>query len=121
MSSSFENRDDVVKIDLTKKRTRGGEISEIDLSNEEIKEIIKDIRASKLNSKKREEFFEKKYSDFNDRYPYLFNMACGDSFDETTLNYMLSMRSQIRSNQMSEYDASKIIGQKFYDKYMNKS
>jgi len=120
MNTDFENRDDVVKIDLSKKRTRGGEIEDIDLSNKEILEIIKDIRNSNLAPKQREAHFEKIYSDFNDRYPYLFTMACGESFDETTLNYILSMREKVRNNNMTEYDASKVVGQKFFNKYMNK-
>jgi hypothetical protein len=115
---NLENRDDVVKIDMTKKRTRGGEIEDINLSNAEIMEIIKDIRNSTLSSKQREEHFEKKYSDFSDRYPYLFNMACSESFDEATLNYILTMREKVTSNKMSEFDASKVVGQKFFDKYM---
>jgi hypothetical protein len=115
---NFENRDDVVKIDMSKKRTRGGELEDIDLSNEEILEIIRDIRNSNLTPKQRESHFEKKYSDFNDRYPYLFTMACGESLDETTLNYILTMRQKVRTNTLSEFDASKEVGQKFFDKYM---
>lgn len=109
------------KIEL--KRKRGDNDDEdpnanLKVSNEEIKKIVSVIVSSNLSVKEKESHYSKEYPDFYENFPYLFKMACEPNFDKKTFEYILNMRSKILSNNMSEFEASKEVGQKFFDKYM---
>ena len=57
------------------------------------------------------EFFEK-------RYPMLYQMVIKEEgFEYQSLEYFLKMREGIIQNQMTTDEASKIVGQNWFDKY----
>jgi hypothetical protein len=57
------------------------------------------------------EFFEK-------RYPMLYQMVIKkEGFEYQSLEYFLKMREGIIQNQMTTDEASKIVGQNWFDKY----
>ena len=98
------------------KRSAG---DEIDFSNDEIIEIVTDIRTSTLNPKDRARTYRRKYPEFAERFTALFEMVCAPSFDMTCLQSMLSLRERVISNKMTVDSASRIVGQDLYDKYVS--
>jgi hypothetical protein len=55
---------------------------------------------------------------FEERYPMLYNMvAKNKGFDYNSLEYFLNMRNKIIKNEMSSEQASKEVGQVWFDKY----
>lgn len=72
---------------------------------------FKEIIASLKNNIDRVEFFEK-------RYPMLYQMVTKEEgFEYQSLEYFLKMREGIIQNQMTTDEASKIVGQQWFDKY----
>ena len=97
------------------------------LSNDDIilnvKNIIKRRNEDEIKQLKEPEMFEKLHNEFNKfytRYPMLFEMAIrNDNFPWENLNYMLNMRNKIINNEMTAEGASKIVGQQWYEKYVD--
>jgi hypothetical protein len=55
---------------------------------------------------------------FEERYPMLYNMvAKNKGFDYNSLEYFLNMRNKIIKNELSSEQASKEVGQVWFDKY----
>ena len=72
---------------------------------------FKDIIATLKDNIDRIEFFEK-------RYPMLYQMVTKEEgFEYQSLEYFLKMREGIIQNQMTTDEASKIVGQQWFDKY----
>ena len=72
---------------------------------------FKDIIASLKDNITNIEFFEQ-------RYPMLYQMVTKEEgFEYKSFEYFLKMREGIIQNQMTSDDASKIVGQQWYDKY----
>jgi hypothetical protein len=72
---------------------------------------FKDIIVSLKDNIAKVEFFEQ-------RYPMLYQMVTKEEgFEYQSLEYFLKMREGIIQNQMTSDDASKIVGQQWYDKY----
>ena len=76
----------------------------------EFKDIIKSLKDN-INSV---EFFEQ-------RYPLLYEMVTREQgFEYRSLEYFLSMRENIIQNKITSEDASKVVGQVWFDKYCKK-
>ena len=58
---------------------------------------------------------------FVERYPMLFDMCVRPDFDFNSLNYFLQKRDEIIENKVSTDDASKQIGQEWFNKYVDVS
>lgn len=58
---------------------------------------------------------------FAQRYPMLFDMCVRPTFDFNNLNYFLKKRDEIIENKVTIDDASKQIGQEWFDKYVDVS
>ena len=72
---------------------------------------FKDIIVSLKDNIAKVEFFEQSY-------PMLYQMVTKEEgFEYQSLEYFLKMREGIIQNQMTSDDASKIVGQQWYDKY----
>lgn len=72
---------------------------------------FKDIIATLKDNIDRIEFFEK-------RYPMLYQMVTKEEgFEYQSLEYFLKMRENIIKNQITTDEASKIVGQQWFDKY----
>jgi hypothetical protein len=99
------------------------------LENEEIVRIIKEILEKKKNGlykdkneMDRYEAFKKDYEFFANRYPMLFELVLrNDNFNWDNLYYMLGMRNKIIENKMTPENASKQVGQVWFDKYVDVS
>jgi len=63
-----------------------------------------------------------KFKFFIERYPMLFDMITKDAvFDFTSLEYFLSMREEIIKNKITSDEASKQVGQVWFDKFYKPS
>lgn len=92
------------------------------LTNDEIIKTIKEIRNKIKTSSSNDNYenLKKEYSFFAERYPMLFEISCrNDSFNWNNLNQMLEMRKKLENDEISNDKASVIIGQQYYDKYVN--
>lgn len=58
---------------------------------------------------------------FVERYPMLFDMCVRPEFDFNSLNYFLQKRDEIIQNKVTTEDASKQIGQEWFNKYVDVS
>jgi len=60
------------------------------------------------------------FKEFSLDYPALFNMIIDDpkNFDLNRLKYMLGMKQKIDNNELSNEDATKEVGQKYYDEFV---
>mgnify|MGYP000937070951 CR=1 FL=1 len=57
---------------------------------------------------------------FEERYPMLYAMVTKEEgFDYASLEYFLNMRNKIIKNELSVEEASKEVGQVWFDKYCN--
>jgi len=55
---------------------------------------------------------------FEERYPMLYAMVTKEEgFEYSSLEYFLGMRDKIINNQLSSEQASKEVGQVWFDKY----
>lgn len=96
------------------------------LSNEDIilniSKIIKRNKEEEINKLNEMEKFEKLRSEFNffsDRYPMLFEIAIrNNNFPWDNLSYMLDMRNKIITNEMTSENASKTVGNDWFNRYV---
>jgi hypothetical protein len=93
-------------------------LDEDGLPSDEIMTIVREIREYTGSDKRRKAEFEKKYPDFVERYPMLFQLACEPTFDLDRLEYMIKLRESIKTQETTLEDASKEIGQKMFDIYV---
>jgi|LakMenEpi03Aug12_release.lakeMendotaPanAssembly.Ray.scaffolds.fasta_scaffold04684_32 hypothetical protein len=98
------------------------------LSNEDIiitiSKIItrnKEDELKKLEDMKKYELLKTEFSFFSERYPMLFELAIRDDqdFNWTNLTYMLNMRNKIINDELTPENASKIVGNEWFNKYVD--
>jgi hypothetical protein len=96
------------------------------MTNDELKDVINQIIKRKKEIKYNDdnekfEILRKEFPKFADRYIMLFEMVIrNEKFDWNSFNYMINMRSKIINDQMTSEEASKKVGQDWYDKYIAK-
>jgi len=99
----------------------GLETNDIRKTIMDIREYIK-IHGVSMTNELLIETLQKQYEFFAKRYPMLFNMACtAQKFDYQSLDYFLNMRDNIINDKISSEDASKKVGQEWFDKYVDVS
>jgi len=96
------------------------------LSTEEIRNKIKTIRdylksPSNLTIEQKIDYLKLTETFFVERYPFLFDMCTKENFNNETLDYFLNMRDNIINNKISSEDASKKVGQEWFDKNIDVS
>jgi hypothetical protein len=94
------------------------EREESPLTSDEIVQIINDIVASNASTANKKSIFRKKYPEFIDRYPVLFDMATQPNFDMGRLQMMLRLRDSVTTNNITQFDASAKVGKELYDAYV---
>ena len=99
------------------------------LDNKAIHEIVQDIMGTLHDNKGKFPHTEivntisqdKKFAFFIERYPMLFDMVTKETdFDYSSLEYFLSMRDEIIKKRITSDEASKQVGQVWFDKYYKK-
>lgn len=97
------------------------------METDEIRNIVQDImlyieeNRNKMEYKMVLESMKKninKIEFFENRYPMLYEMVTKEQgFDYQSLEYFLKMRENIVQNKISSEDASKVVGQVWFDKF----
>jgi hypothetical protein len=101
------------------------------LDTKEIRDIVQDIMIIIENNKnktKHEDIINNiknsddvKFKLFIERYPMLFDMVTKkEGFDYSSFEYFLMMRDKIIKKELTSEDASKHVGQVWFDKYYKK-
>ena len=93
---------------------------DVPLGSDEIKSIVIEMQLNPASPEQRKSIYSAKYPYLVERYPSLFSMACQKGFDVEKFSYMMDMRDKIYTNERTVDDASKEVGQKFYNMYMKK-
>lgn len=86
------------------------------MDRENISTIINNIQKSTVVNK--DEYYSNVYADFKKQFPVLFKMACEEKIEFNTLNKMLDMMELIKTNNISQYDASAQIGTLLFSQYV---
>lgn len=55
---------------------------------------------------------------FSSQYPGLFKMILGDSYNDASLRTMLALLDRMGTGQMSQHQASVVVGQRLHDIYI---
>lgn len=89
------------------------------LSSSEIIEIVDDIYNSKMPTKEKLVYYEKKYTDFSKHYDHIFKFACESDFDYKRFRYMMDMRDNIFVNKTETVETASVkVGQVLYDQFV---
>jgi hypothetical protein len=93
-------------------------VSEVEL----IRKYIKKPEIKKLYEKNKAEYeihLKDKFKNFSENKPFLFDMAISqERFEFDKLKEFCSLIDKVNSGKMTSENASKYIGQKYYDKYV---
>ena len=93
-------------------------ISEVEL----VRKYIKKPELKKLHKNNYQEYeshLKNKFSNFSEKKPFLFDMAISqENFDFSKLKEFISMLDKVKSGKISNENASKIIGEKYYNQYV---
>ena len=118
----FKEYKNIYKIEMdssdntSKKRSQPEEPEQ--MNSEDILAIVKDIYDYNGKSKEKQRVFRKKYPEFAENFPVLFEMSTKDDFDYNRLRYMIHLRDNIQTAKISQHDASAKVGQMLYDVYV---
>lgn len=83
-----------------------------------IREQIAKVKALKEQGKTKEEI-TKEVKQFVEDYPQLFKMVVGnENLNEASLRTMLSLLEKMGTGELSQHQASVIVGQRLYDNYV---
>lgn len=99
------------------------------LETKDIRDTVQDIMLYMQTNKSTTEYADiinnirqdEKFKAFEERYPMLFDMVTKkEGFNYESLEYFLSMRDKIIQNELTSEEASKNVGQVWFDKYYKK-
>ena len=83
---------------------------------DDVAKIVKEIQESKRPNK--HDYFEQKYPEFAEKYERLFEVACERKLDLQQLSVMLRLADKVKSEEVSQHEASVAIGQNLYNQYV---
>ena len=61
---------------------------------------------------------EKRYSELNNSFNFIFIKAISGSLDNNVFTYMIEKAKSIQKNKISNFDASKQVGEKIVDTFI---
>jgi len=61
---------------------------------------------------------EKKYANFKEEYPTIFDLILRDNEDLSILNQMLNTIEKINANKMDKFEGEKLIGERLANEYL---
>ena len=95
-------------------------ISNIQSGNDIRNEIskIKKTMSELENDDTYKETLKNKYPSFVDKYPTLFDKIISKTIDDEKLDFMLSMLTQIKTGEKTEFDASAAVGKKLFSEHV---
>jgi uncharacterized protein YeeX (DUF496 family) len=133
MNFSYKSSEDIQRELNDGQKSKKSKKNNIDfvndgLSTQDIRKTIDNIKKYIENNKNNQTYddiiskLRKDYSFFAKRYPMLFDMATrNDNKDEFSANlqYFLNMRDRIVNNELTTDEASKQVGQDWFDKFVD--
>ena len=85
----------------------------ITTNTEEILSNVKEIRSLYITNKNNNKaYLKKKYYNFYNEYPKLFELSCNPEISLTYLEFMCNQIKKIQQGVVSEYESSGIVGNK---------
>jgi len=94
------------------------------LSTDEIRQTVSSIRKTIASSGASDKVVDKIKNDypfFLERYPMLFDMVVREDFNQQYLDYFLNMRENVINDKVTTDEASKEIGQIWFNKFVDTS
>ena len=82
-----------------------------------LKDMLEQVEGLKAAGKSQEAIKEEMAA-FVEQYPRLFEMVMRPSYDKTQLRTMLHMLSKMGTGELSQHQASMIVGQKLVNTYV---
>lgn len=84
----------------------------------EIMDVAERIHGADVPSHRKEAHFHDVYPEFRTSYPGLYKMCCQLHFDIAKLRLMSTMLGCIQRNEITQHDASVVIGQGLFDEFV---
>jgi hypothetical protein len=96
------------------------------MTTDEVRNTVKHIRAyiekgGNVSIEDRIKQLQTEHAFFAERYPMLFDLCTRQEFNLEHLNYFLKMRDEIINDKISTEDASKAVGQQWFNKFVDVS
>jgi len=91
-------------------KRRNEPVDGLAFSDAAIIDIVRDIAASAAPAQEKKRLFARKYPDFAEACPHLFDMALEPGFDMARLEFMLRLRDQVQRKDTTFEDASSAVG-----------
>lgn len=88
------------------------------ISSSDLLSIVTEIHDYDGSQKDKQRIYRKKFPEFAEQYPVLFEMATREQFNIERFKYMLKMRDSVADNRISQYDASAKVGTDLYNEYV---
>lgn len=88
------------------------------LSNEEILSIVNDLQSLPGTEDARVEYCKTHHKEFYENFGILAEKACQRNFDRKRFEFMLAMRAKVVSQDISQHDASVVVGQELVDAFV---
>ena len=82
------------------------------------KELEENSNLLKNNPEEFDDLMKKKYDKFIEKYPTIYNKLKEGTLDEDKFEYMINMLSDVKSNKISDFDASVKVGERLVDHYV---
>lgn len=80
--------------------------------------IVEDIYKTNKSVAEKKTEYNRKYPDFAEQFPVLFESCCEPDFDVARFKSMIRLRDDIQTNKTTFEQASKKVGQSLYDEYV---
>ena len=87
---------------------------------EELKNIVNEMVKDNafMNSEEKLKHYVNKYPKISNEYPMLIKKACEPNFDIQRFKWMLDMIDNVKSNNITQHDASVKVGEHLVDEYV---
>lgn len=88
-------------------------------TNNQLKDIVYEIRNSALSESRKKDVFGKKYPEFLEKYPSLFQCALDSNFPLTFFEFMIEQKSKFFDNGDSNLDqGDQVVYEKLREFYI---
>lgn len=93
--------------------------SDINMKSPEIMSIIEEIRTAPGTETNKRTLFKKRYGDFAESFPKLFEAALNKEFPLTYLKFMLEEKDKLESKHMTVDEADKVVYDRLREHYID--
>lgn len=94
------------------------EVEPEQLNTQELLSVVSEMMQDSSSEKDKKRIYRKKYPQFVEGYPVLFEMACRPDFDFLRFQQMLALKDSVEKGRLTQHDASVKVGKSLYDVYV---